>query len=78
MRHVIQISGPMNNLAALCDDGTVWCYNLDTTEWVQLPPVPGQPGTEEAAASALDHDRLAVERQERAQQVRRERFLGLP
>lgn len=78
MRHVIQISGPVNNLVALCDDGTVWWYNVDVTAWAQLPPVPGQPGTEEAAESVLDHDRLAVERQERAQQARRERFQGLP
>jgi hypothetical protein len=78
MRRVIQISGPMNNLVALCDDGTVWWYKVDVTAWVQLPPVPGQPGTDEAAAAALDHDRLAVELQERAQQARRDRFQGMP
>jgi hypothetical protein len=33
----------------------------------QLPAVPGQPGTSQAAAAALEHDRLAVDRQEREQ-----------
>ncbi len=78
MRHVIQITGQVNSLVALCDDGTIWWYNVPEKGWAQLPAVPGQPGTLEAADAVLEHDRLAVERQERAQQVRRDRFQGLP
>ena len=78
MRHVIQLTGPVSSLVALCDDGTIWWYNVEAKGWAQLPAVPGQPGTSEAADAALEHDRLAVDRQERAQQVRRDRFQGLP
>ena len=77
MRQVIQISGPVNNLVALCDDGTVWAYIAETTEWSQLPPVPGPTGAPEADVggfSAVSHDRVAMERQERAEQERRARF----
>ena len=78
MRHVIQLTGPVNNLVALCDDGTMWAYRPDTSDWTQLPPVPGQPGTAEAADAVALHDRAAIERQERAEQARRERFQGKP
>ena len=76
MRHVIQITGPVNGLAALCDDGTIWRYIAETTSWVQLPQVPGQPGTEEAIDVSLMHDRMAIERQEREEKTRRDRFQG--
>jgi hypothetical protein len=76
MRHVIQLTGPATALVALCDDGTMWTYKAEMPGWVQLLPLPGQPGTAEADAATLLHDRLALERQERAEQARRERFLG--
>jgi|GEM_PF-2430200 hypothetical protein len=74
MRHVIQLTGPVNNLVALCDDGTMWTYRPDTSAWTQIPSVPGQPGTADSADSVASHDRAAVERQERAEQARRDRF----
>jgi hypothetical protein len=76
MRQVTQLSGASNNLAALCDDGTIWLYKSETAGWVQLPLIPGQSGTLEAADAVTLHDRVAVERQERAEQARRERFQG--
>lgn len=76
MRQVIQVSGPVNNLVALCDDGTIWAYIAETTAWTQLPPVPGQAGTPEAAEAGKLHDRAAIDRQERAEQARRQRFQG--
>mgnify|MGYP001551541622 CR=1 FL=1 len=82
MRHVIQLTGPVNNLVALCDDGTMWGYRPDTAEWTQLPPVPGQLGTAEGADVDVDpvavHDHAAMERQERAEQPRGERFESKP
>jgi hypothetical protein len=86
MRQVIQVSGPVNNLVALCDDGTIWAYIAETTEWSQLPLVPGQTrpaGADSGADTGTDggdvtasgsHDRKAMERQERAEQERRARF----
>lgn len=76
MRHVIHLTGPANALVALCDDGTMWSYSAETLVWTELPLVPGQPGTAEAEDPALALDRQAIERQERAEQARRERFLG--
>jgi hypothetical protein len=76
MRQVIQVSGPVNNLVALCDDGTIWAYIAETTAWTQLPLVPGQAGTAEAAEASMLRDRAAIDRQERAEQARRERFQG--
>ncbi len=76
MRHILHISGPLTGLTALCDDGTVWAYDAATKSWSGLPPVPGQPGTREAQEAALLHDRAAIERQERAEQARRDRFHG--
>ena len=78
MRHVIQLTGPVNNLVALCDDGTMWAYRPDTSDWAPLPPVPGQPGTTQAADDAAPHDRAALELQEHAEQARRERFRSKP
>jgi len=78
MRHVMQLTGPLNALVALCDDGTIWCYSAETLTWAQLPPVPGQPGAVDVADATLGHDRMAIERQERAEQARRERFQGRP
>ena len=51
---------------------------MEAQDWAQLPPIPGQPGTPEAADAALAHDRVAIERQERAEQMRRDRLQGLP
>jgi hypothetical protein len=76
MRHIIQLSGPVNGLAALCDDGTVWGYIAENTSWVQLPPVPGQAGTEDIRSASAQRDLIAIERQEREEQARRERFQG--
>ncbi|HSU97730.1 MAG TPA: hypothetical protein VLI40_10900 [Gemmatimonadaceae bacterium] len=78
MRHVIQLTGPVNNLVALCDDGTMWTYRPDTSAWTQLPSVPGQPAITEASDAMPPHDRAAIERQERAEQARRDRFEGKP
>jgi hypothetical protein len=78
MRHIIQLTGPVHNLVALCDDGTMWTYRPDTSDWAQLPPVPGQPGTVEAVDATTLHDRAAIERQERAEQARRDRFQSKP
>lgn len=78
MRHVIQISGPADNCAALCDDGTVWQYDAATRTWVRLPTVPGHVANDDAAEARVAHDRMVIEQQESAQQVRRERFQGLP
>ena len=76
MRHVIQLTGPASALVALCDDGTMWTYSAAAQVWSQLPLVPGQPGSTEAEDPALALDRQAIERQERSEQARRERFLG--
>ena len=76
MRHIVQISGPLSDLAALCDDGTLWAYDAGAKSWSPIPSVPGQPGTTEAQDAALLHDGVAVERQERAEQARRDRFQG--
>jgi len=78
MRHVIQLTGPVNNLVALCDDGTMWAYRPDTSDWAPLPPVPGQPGTTQATDDAAPPDRATLERQEHADQARRERFRSKP
>lgn len=78
MRHVIQLTGPIAALVALCDDGTIWSYTQESGAWVQLPAIPGQPGTEEADNAVALHDRVAIERQERAEQARRDRFQGRP
>lgn len=76
MRHIIQLTGPANALVALCDDETIWSYVATTVSWTQLPAIPGQLGTPEAADAVALHDRVALERQERAEQTRRDRFQG--
>lgn len=82
MRHVIQVTGPAAALVALCDDGSLWCYSTETLTWAQLPPIPCNAIADDAvqpqdAPDALPmQDRIALERQERSQEARRNRFLG--
>jgi hypothetical protein len=82
MRQVIQITGPAGALVALCDDGTLWCYSTETLSWAQLPPIPSSAvtddrGDEPGPTDAMPmQDRIALERQERSQEARRNRFLG--
>ncbi|MDQ2890480.1 MAG: hypothetical protein M3R65_07995 [Gemmatimonadota bacterium] len=76
MRNILQITGRLNSLVALCDDGTVWSYAPELNSWWQLPAVPGQPDGAQPVEDAVTRDRVALERQERLQQVRRDRFEG--
>ncbi len=76
MRNVVQITGTLEALVALCDDGTMWSFNQVLHTWLQLPSVPGQPDTARPLDPDVSHDRVALERQERTQQDRRERFEG--
>ena len=76
MRNVVQVTGSQDTLVALCDDGTIWSFNSVLLTWLQLPAVPGQPESAQRTDSDVSHDRIALERQERKQQDRRERFEG--
>ena len=74
LRDAKQIAGTSKSLAVLCEDGTVWVFNEASWSWAQLPPVPGQPGTEESAGASANHDEMVLARQEQAQRAIRDRF----
>lgn len=39
-RKPINITSVDYNLVALCDDGTIWKYELCSKTWFQLPKIP--------------------------------------
>ena len=39
-RNPVNITSVDYNLVALCDDGTIWKYELCSKTWFQLPKIP--------------------------------------